>query len=183
MKRLAVILLLVVGSPAAHADTVGARWLRERINAEWMAAAGAWRTSLGAPDLRDPGMEALGGGTELLLGLDIYGPLGIVLDGRFLGGLEHGEKYLEGLGGLGFQVHLSETVRLRAGATAGQLFIGDQTGFLVGGWLGPSIDLFPLGGHVSIAFSARLDVDAVLDAPQSLPSSSLALTIGLGIRY
>jgi hypothetical protein len=181
MKRLAVILLLANGT--AHADTVGARWLRERINAEWMAAAGAWRTSLGSGDLRDPGMEALGGGTELLLGLDIYGPLGLVFDGRFLGGLEHGEKYLEGLGGLGLQVHLSETVRLRAGPTAGQLFIGDRSGILVGGWLGPSIDLFALGGHVSIAFSARLDVDAVLDAPQSLPSSSLALSIGLGIRY
>jgi hypothetical protein len=128
-------------------------------------------------------MEALGAGTELLLGLDIYGPIGLVLDGRFVGGLEHGEKFLEGLGGIGLQIHLSETVRLRAGPAAGPLIIGERSGLLVGGWLGPSIDLFALGGRVSIAFSARLDVDAVLDAPQSLPSSSLALTIGLGIRY
>jgi hypothetical protein len=180
MKRLLVALVLLSG--VARAETRGARWVRDRLNADWLAAVGGWRTSLGV-DLRAPGYQALGGGTEAAIGLDFFGPLGFVLDGRFLGGLGNGVKYLEGLGGVAFQLHLSETVKLRLGPAAGTLVAGDLSGVLVGGWLSAVIDLFAIGGHVSIVFSARLDVDAVLDAPQSLPDSSLALAIGLGIRY
>jgi hypothetical protein len=186
MKRwLAGALLLI--SVRAAADS--GRFLRERFTFEWIAAAGGWRTALGS-DLRAPGAEALGGGTEVMFALDFYGPLGVAFDGRFLGGLAkpassdaYEQRFFEGLGGVGLQLHVSETVRLRAGAAAGQLITGDLTGVLVGGWLAASIDLFAIGGRLSMALSVRLDADAVLDAPVELPSSSLALAAGLGIRY
>jgi hypothetical protein len=186
MKRLVACALLLISARAA-ADS--GRFLRERFTLEWMAAAGGWRVSLGS-DLRAPGAEALGGGTEVVLALDVYGPIGIAVDGRFLGGLAkdpvtdgYQQRFFEGLAGLALQLHITEQVRLRGGAAAGQLQSGDGTAVLVGGWLAVSIDLFAIGGRLSFALSLRLDADAVLDAPPDLPTSSLALALGLGIRY
>ena len=136
-----------------------------------------------------PGFDALGGGTELVLGLDVYGPLGVVLTGRFLGGLQRGDEFLEGLGGVGLQLRLSETVRVRAGAAAGQASNKDDVAVLVGGWLAGSVDLFALGGgRLSMALSLRLDVDGLVGATKvgidkRLPDQSLALALGLGLRY
>jgi hypothetical protein len=184
MKKWFLALLLV--SSAAHADS---RFLRERFTFEWMAASGGWRTSLGS-DLQAPGAEALAGGTEVVIALDFYGPLGVAFDGRFLGGLSknastntYDQRFFEGLGGLALQLHVSDTVRLRAGAAAGQVIDGTPTGVLVGGWLAASIDLFAIGGRLALALSLRLDADAVLDAPPTLPDASLGLALGLGLRY
>jgi len=186
MRRLVACALLLY---TARAGADSGRFLRERFTFEWMAASGGWRTSLGA-DLRAPGSEALAGGTEVMLAFDVYGPLGVALDGRFLGGLtksaagdSYDRRFIEGLGGVGLQLHVSDAVRLRAGAAAGQLIAGDATGILVGGWLAASIDLFAIGGRLALALSLRLDADAVLDAPPALPGSSLALAVGFGLRY
>src|SRR5437763_1759352 len=105
--RALVLAVLLLGAAHAQADTRGARWMRERGSFEWMTASGGWRTAL-SNDSRVPGFDALGGGTELVLGLDVYGPLGIVLTGRFLGGAQRGGEFLEGLGGAGLQLRLSE---------------------------------------------------------------------------
>jgi hypothetical protein len=185
MIRPSVLALLLVSAPAL-ADTSGARWLRERTTLEWMAAAGGWRAALGT-DQRAPGFQGLGGGTEVVVALDIWGPLGLALDGRFLGGLENNQKFLEATGGLALQVHLSDSVRLRAGPAAGELYAGDETGVLVGGFVAVSVDLFALGGRVAIAFTLRLDADALLFtspvAQTHLPDSTVALAIGLGFKY
>jgi hypothetical protein len=199
VKRIALSLVLVCAT--AHADTSGARWLREHGTLEWVAAAGGWRTGLSPASggERVPGFEALAGGTELTLGLEVYGGLAIILNGRFLGGEERGSggQILDGSGGIGLQLRASDWVRLRAGAAAGQLRssipaelrAGGATelqAITVGGWLAASIDLFALGGHVASSISLRLDVDAMLNTPAApvlLPDQTLALSLGLGFRY
>jgi hypothetical protein len=185
MKKLVLCALLLM-SARAGADS---RFLRERFTFEWMAASGGWRTALGS-DLQAPGAEALAGGTEVVIALDFYGPLGIAFDGRFLGGLSkqastnsYEKRFFEGLGGIALQLHVSDSVRLRVGAAAGQLYDGEPTAVLVGGWLAASIDLFAIGGRLALALSLRLDADAEIGAPPALPDASLALAAGLGLRY
>ena len=177
-----VVALVSVGT--ASADEHGARWLKERTSFEWVTAAGGWRTSIGpSADLRAPGFDALGGGTELVVGLDAWGPLGVIVSGRFLGGLVAGKEFLEGEGAAGLQLRASDRVRVRAGAAVGQLRGGPDSALLAGGFVGGSIELFALGGgRLAVALTARLDVDALVGATASLPSSSLALTLGLGLR-
>ena len=183
MRAGVAVALLFVAASTARADTRAERWLRDHGSLEWIAAAGGWRSGLGT-DAQVPGFDALAGGTELLLGLDIYGPLGVVLTGRFLGGEARSEKFLEGLGGVGLQVRLSDLVRLRAGAAAGQAIDQADTATMVGGWVAGSVDLFALGGgRLALAISLRLDVDALLGVAPTLPDQSLALALGFGLRY
>jgi hypothetical protein len=184
-----VLLVPLLWSAAASADTRGGRWLRERGSFEWLIGTGGWRTSLGL-DPKVPGFDALAGGGEVLLGLDIGSGVGIIASGRVLAGKQGGEVYIEGLAGLGIQVRVSETVRLRAGPAAGQAYLPRDRAVLVGGFLVASIDLFALGsGRLALALSARLDIDAMLAQGRSpteravLPEQSLALAVGLGIRY
>ncbi len=182
MRALALVAAIALSS-VASADTRGSRWIRERGTLEWVTGAASWRTSLGT-DPRVPGFEAVVGGGEILIGLDLYSGLGLILTGRFLGGVERGARYLEGLGGLGLQLRVNDWVRLRAGAAAGQALMPDDTAVLVGGFLAASIDLFSLGsGRVAFTLSLRLDIDAMLGATTSLPDQTLALALGLGLRY
>jgi hypothetical protein len=174
-------------SPPAAADTHGTRWLKERVSLEWMVGAGAWRTAFSI-DSRVPGFDTVMGGGELTLGLEFYGGLGVVLSGRFLGGqrshASDSGRYLEGMGSIGLQLRISETVRLRAGAAAGQALTPDENATLVGGWIGASFDLFALGGgRLSMALSVRLDADALLDTKKILPDQTMGLALGIGIRY
>jgi len=178
----ALLLALPLSTPA-HADTRSARYVRERGTLEWVTGAASWRTSIGN-DARVPGFEAVMGGGEIILGLDVYATLGVFVSGRFLGGTERGRRYLEGIGGLGLQLRVNDWVRLRAGAAAGQSLMPDDQAVLVGGFLVASIDLFSLGnGRVAFALSLRLDIDAMVGAATTLPDQTLALALGLGLRY
>src|SRR5687767_10184688 len=109
MRSLALAVALLI-APQAFCDARSSRWVRERGTLEWVIGAGSWRTSLGN-DPRVPGFDAIVGGGEILLGLDVYSGLGIIIDGRFLGGVERGVRYLEGLGGLGLQLRVNDWVR------------------------------------------------------------------------
>jgi hypothetical protein len=182
LPTLLLALALLVPAPARAAP--GGAWLRERINLEWVAGAGAWRSSLGT-DVRAPGFDAFAGGGELLVGLDIGLGLGLVLTGRVLAGaVSNVTTYLEGLGGVGVQLRLGNRVRIRAGAAAGQARWHGDAATLVGGFLAGSIDLFALGGgRLSTALTVRLDIDADVGAQTYLPDQSLAFAVGLGFRY
>jgi hypothetical protein len=176
MKWLCAVLLL---SGAAHAEPSG-HWFRDHALAEWMVGTGGWRTAIGV-DTRAPGFDALSGGSEILLGVEIGAGVGVVTSGR----VTAGSGYLEGLASLGVQLRVNDWVRLRAGAAAGQLTLDKQAAPLIGGFLAASIDLFALGGgRLATALCLRFDVDGlVADSATTLPDSSIALAIGLGLRY
>jgi hypothetical protein len=180
-RVLVVAALLLLAPSVAQAQ---AAWLRERIDVEWVVATGGWRSAMGSSDARSPGFDALAGGGEFVLGLDVGAGLAIVGDGRVLAGEAGGtHTFFEALGSLALQLRLGR-VRLRAGPTAGQArWRGDQA-TLVGGFVAGSIDVFPLGnGRLSTTVSLRLDMDADVGAATFLPDASAALALGLGVRY
>jgi hypothetical protein len=185
LRRAALVLALALAlMPATAQASPGAAWLRERINLEWVAGSGGWRSSLG-PDVRAPGFDAFAGGGEVLVGLDIGLGLGIVFSGRVLAGAVSGvTTYVEGLGSAGVQLRVGNRVRVRAGAAAGQARFRGDMATMVGGFLAGSIDLFPLGGgRLSTTLTLRLDLDGDVGAQTYLPDQSLALALGLGFRY
>ena len=184
---LALFALALLAPGRARADTTGARWLRERGSIEWMVGAGGWRTGLGL-DPRATGFQAVAGGTEVVLGVDFMPAVGVFLTGSFLAGEVAGsptsDPYFEAMGGAGIQLRPSDAVCVRAGPAAGRAISEKDNATLVGGFLGASLDLFSLGsGRLSLALSARLDVDAMLGSRSELPGESLALTAGIGLRY
>ena len=157
-------------------------WLRERVDAEWVVGAGGWRTAI-AGDVHVPGFDALAGGGELVLGADVGAGLAVVTTGRALVGQVSGAgTYLEVTGGAAVQLRLGRA-RLRAGPAAG--FVRwRETATLVGGFVAASIDLFSLGGgRLSTTISMRLDIDDDIGAREMLPDASVALALGLGLRY
>lgn len=181
--KLAVVAVLLLFGSLAHAQR--AAWLRERLDVEWVVGTGGWRSAMSAGDMRAPGFDALAGGGEIVLGLDIGVGLAVVGDGRVLAGRagEGHQTYFEALGSLALQLRLGR-VRLRAGPAAGQAQWRGDKATLVGGFLAASIDLFALGGgRLSTTILVRLDVDAELGAMTYLPDSSLALALGVGVRY
>ncbi len=176
-----VVAALLLAPSLARAQ---AAWLRDRLDVEWVVATGGWRSAIDASDARSPGFDALAGGGEFVLGLDVGAGLAVVGDGRVLAGQAGGpHTFFEGLGSVALQLRLGR-VRLRAGPAAGQArFRGDQA-TLVGGFLAGSIDVFPLGpGRLSTTVSLRLDVDSDLGTTTFLPEDSAALALGLGVRY
>jgi hypothetical protein len=182
VKVLVVAALLLLSS-LAHAQA-GA-WLRERIDVEWVVGTGGWRSATSASDVRAPGFDALAGGGEFVLGLDVGAGLAIVGDGRVIAGKagSGGDVYFEGLGALALQLRLSR-VRLRAGPAAGQAIWRGESLTLVGGVVAASIDLFALGpGRLSTTLLVRFDADAHIGTARLMPDSSVALAIGLGVRY
>ena len=161
-----------------------AAWLRDRLDVEWVVATGGWRTATSASDVRAPGFDALAGGGEFVLGLEVGAGLAVVGDGRVLAGEAGGaHTFFEGLGSLALQLRVGRT-RLRAGPAAGQAkWRGDQA-TLVGGFVAGSVDVFQLGaGRLSTTVSLRFDVDADVGAMTFLPETSAALALGLGVRY
>jgi hypothetical protein len=181
--KLAVVAALMLFGSLAHAQR--AAWLRERIDVEWVVGTGGWRAAMGAGDTRSPGFDALAGGGEIVLGLDVGAGLAVVGDGRVLAGRAGtaGQTYFEALGSLALQLRLGRA-RLRAGPAAGQAQWRGDRATLVGAMLGASIDLFALGGgRLSTTILVRLDIDADLGASTYLPDSSVALALGVGVRY
>jgi hypothetical protein len=177
-----VVAVVSVATPA-HAQTQAGAWLRERLNTEWVVASGGWRTAVGN-DVRAPGFDAVAGGGEILLGLEVGAGLAVMGDGRVLVGEAGGQTtYFEGLGSVALQLRLGR-VRLRAGPAAGDIRWKTDSALLAGGFLAGSVDLFPLGpGRLSTTVSVRLDFDADIGARTLLPDDSLALALGLGVRY
>ena len=179
--RAALVAAAIVLAPSlAEAQ---AAWLRDRLDVEWVVAAGGWRSAASAGDQRAPGFDALMGGGEFVLGLDVGAGLAVVGDGRVLAGSSFDHTYFEGLGGVALQVRLGR-VRLRIGPTAGESRWRGDVATLVGGFAAGSIDVFPLGtGRLSTTVSLRVDVDADLGVTTFLPESSVALALGVGVRY
>ena len=179
----ALVLALVSVATPARAQTQTGAWLRERLNTEWVVASGGWRTAVGN-DVRAPGFDAVAGGGEFLLGLEVGAGLALIGDGRVLVGEAGGQTtYFEALGSVALQLRLGR-VRLRAGPAAGDVRWRTDSAVLAGGFLAGSIDLFPLGaGRLSTTVSVRLDFDADIGARTLLPDDSLALALGLGLRY
>jgi hypothetical protein len=179
--QLSAIALLLLVPSLARAQ---AAWLRERIDVEWVVAAGGWRSAMSSSDTRSPGFDALAGGGEFVLGLDVGAGLAVVGDGRVLAGEAGGNHtFFEALGGLALQLRLGR-VRLRAGPTAGQAKWRGDSATLVGGFVAGSIDVFPLGGgRLSTTVSLRFDFDDDIGATTFLPDNSAALALGLGVRY
>lgn len=173
-----VALLLLPGVARAQAA-----WLRDRLDVEWVVGTGGWRTAAGQ-DLRAPGFDALAGGGEIVLGLDVGAGLAVVGDGRVLAGEADGSQvYFEGLGGLALQLRLGRA-RLRAGPAAGQMRWRGDASTLIGGFVGASIDLFPLGaGRLSTTISIRMDLDGDTGTLAVLPDTSVAFALGVGVRY
>jgi hypothetical protein len=154
-------------------------WLRDHFTGELFVGSGGWRSSISSSD-HAPGFDELAGGAELLLGLEVGSGFAIVGSGRVLAGGD----YLEGLAGLGLQLHVSDRVRIRASPAAGQLSLKADKGVLVGGFVAGSIDLIPFGGgRVAATIGLRLDIDGVLGGGLELPDSTLSLAIGVGLRY
>jgi hypothetical protein len=181
-RLLAFAIALAIGFVPGLARAQAA-WLRERIDVEWVVGVGGWRASLG-DDLRAPGFDALAGGGELVLGLDIGAGLGVVGSGRVLAGSAGGGgTYFEALGGVALQARLGRA-RVRVGPAAGQANWRGDRATLLGGFVAASIDLFALGsGRLSTTVDLRLDIDVDVGARTVLPDQSLALALGLGLRY
>jgi hypothetical protein len=174
---LALLFLVAVGGAASAAER--GHWMRDHFTGEWLVGTGAWRTSIGV-DTHAPGFDVFGGGGELDLGLEVGSGLGIVASGRVL----TDGTYLEWLGGLGLQMHVSDRVRLRASPAAGQAIVKGDKAVLVGGFVTGSVDLYPFGsGRVASTIALRFDVDGVVGGGKELPDSSIALSLGVGLRY
>src|SRR5262245_35435312 len=99
---------------------------------EWLIGAGGWRTGVSNAG-PGSGFHVLGAGGELLLGMEFSRGLGFCLSGRILAGRHLDELYLEGMGGIGLHLRLSDAVRLRGGPAAGQMILGTTGTVLVGG--------------------------------------------------
>ena len=173
-----MLALVVLLSATAGAAERG-HWLREHFTGEWLVGAGSWRTSVGV-DPRAPGFEELSGGSELDVGFELGSGFGLLGYGRVLAG----SGFLEGLAGVAVQLHVSDRVRLRAGPGAGELLLGDDHAVLVGGFLAGSVDLFVFGGgRIAATLGLRFDVDGLVGGGTELPDASLALALGVGLRY
>lgn len=176
------------GSARAEGEPVkqggGARqWLRERFLADWLIGTGGWRTSVVSTS-NAPGFEAFAGGTELSLGFDLKPGVGLVANGRALVGRHAGQLYIDGKGGLAAQIQANTRVRVRVGLTAGQIRDGVIRAISLGGFIGMGVDLVQFrNGRSALMFGARLDVDGHITKVQTLPGATLALAVGLGLRY
>ena len=175
MRFFALALVMTTAVGAAERG----HWLRDHFTGELFVGSGGWRSSISSSD-HAPGFDELGGGAELLLGLEVGSGFAIVGSGRVLAG----DQYLEGLAGLGLQLHVGDRVRIRASPAAGQMTLKGDNGILVGGFVAGSIDLIPFGGgRVAATIGLRLDIDGVLGGGLELPDTSLSLAIGVGLRY
>lgn len=185
---LLVGILAMVPSLGLAAGTQKRPFVLDRGSVELLIAHGGWRSGL-SPDEANPGFSVLGGGGELVLGIDVIPGIGIVASGRVLAGPRLGGAYIEGLGGLGLQVRLSDWVRLRVGIAAGQArqlreARAADTAVLIGGWVAASVDLFRLvRERAAVEVVLRFDAGGHLDVGVTFPKESIALSLGFGFRF
>ena len=188
--------LLTCGARRGEAASESARWLAEHMAFDASGVA-AWRVSWA--DTQNPGFHILSGGAEVNLGLEFDGGVGFVLGGRFLlGRSQSGDysartTYAEALGHLAAQLRLTDLVRLSLGANAGRLWqcCGDPetpetSAFLVGGFFRLGLDFYPRTAATikGLSLWLRMNIDGVpsQDPGSRIPSASMSLAVGLGLR-
>lgn len=153
-----------------------------------LIAQAAWRTGVSS-DRANPGFSILGGGSELLLGLDVVPGIGIIASGRVLASPRLGGVYVEGLASLGAQIRVSDRVRIRGGVSAGRARLdrdGQPTDYvtLIGGFLAASLDMFRFArDRAATELALRLDADGHLDPGTTFPHESISLSLAAGIRF
>lgn len=185
-----VLLGLVAATSAQAAEQATAKpesnaivWLREHFVGEWQVGTGGWRTAIVSTG-DAPGFETLAGGGEMSLGFEVRPGLALVGNGRFLVGRHAGQLYMDGKGGLAVQLQANQRVRVRIGLTGGQLRDGPIRGVSYGGFVAIGVDLVQFrDGRSAMIFAARLDIDGHTGSPPSIPEATLALAVGLGLRY
>ena len=189
VRATALTLLALVATRAVAAGPEARRpFLVDRGSVEVVIASGGWRSGFSTEE-SNPGFSLLGGGGELVVGLDVVPGIGLVACGRVLAAPRLGGVYIEGLAGLGAQVRLSESVRLRVGIASGQARLDRDTkppdlAVLLGGFVVASVDLFRLGrGRAAAETTLRLDIDGHLAAGSTFPRESIALSLGAGFRF
>lgn len=184
---------------AAAPEGRAARWLIDHLVVESAGILG-WRAGWVGP--QHTGFQAIGGGGEVNLGLEFGGGYAVIAGGRaFAGrsssdaGEESSEPYLEASGHLGAQVRIADWVRLGAGASLGRIWRGPAGGaaqdaqglsLLAGGFLRCGVDWLPRQNATllrALSLWLRLDLTGhPLDESGALPRSSMALSLGLGLR-
>jgi hypothetical protein len=175
MRAAALIVLLCGTAGAAERG----HWLRDHFSGEWVVGAAAWRTAIGV-DNNAPGFDKPAGGGDLYLGLEVGSGFSIFGSGRVLAG----SGYLEGLAGLGLQLRLSDRVRIKASPAAGQMTLDGDSKVIVGAFVAGSVDIIPFGGgRVAATIGLRFDADGLIGASKRLPGGSIALALGVGLRY
>lgn len=188
-----VLLLGLFGDTTASAAEPN-RWLADHLALDASAAA-SFRVALG--DDRNPGFQTLGGGGELNLGLEFDSGFGFLLGGRALRlpNFAHGatDSFMEASGHLSAQFRLSDWVRMGLGASVGRFWrcCGDSesalaTSLLAGGFLRIGVDFLPRNANLfrALGLWLRIDLDGhpLADSRSVLPTMSMAMTLGLGLR-
>lgn len=200
VKRAALVVALLVSlagtalaatppqAPSRTAKPPSRPWIIDHASIEWLLAQGGWRSGLSNKE-NNPGFSVLGAGGELLFGIDVFPGLSVIADGRVMAGPRLGGAYLEGLGGVGLQLRVTDWVRIRGGAAAGQAsllrsnFVTDHA-VLVGGWIAASVDLFRLlHDRAAAVISLRLDADGHVDPGATFSQESIELTLAVGFRF
>lgn len=189
---LVLLLELLVDTPAFAAEPN--RWLADHLALDGAAVA-SFRVALG--DDRNPGFQTLGGGGELNLGLEFDSGFGFLLGGRALRlpNFAHGatDSFTEASGHLSAQFRLSDWVRMGLGASVGRFWrcCGDSesplaTSLLAGGFLRIGVDFLPRNANLfrALGLWLRIDLDGhpQADSRSVLPTMSMAMTLGLGLR-
>jgi hypothetical protein len=184
----AILVAALLLSATTHAAEPRRPFILDRGSVEIILGQAGWRTGV-SPDEDNPGFRVLGGGSEVVLGLDIVPGIGIIVSGRVLAAPRLSGTYIEGLAGVGAQIRLSDWVRLRAGIASGQARL-DRKGsptdaaILIGGFIVASVDLFRLvRGRAAVEAMLRFDVDGHLLAGETFPRESVALSGGAGFRF
>jgi len=184
--RLAIVALFLALAGNARAAEQRLTFL-DRASLELLGVAG-WRSGI-LPDGVNPGFSVLGGGAELILGIDIVPGVGIIADGRVLAGSRLSGVYVEGTAGIGAQLRVSDAVRLRLGADAGQARLtrkaqANDYAVIIGGFFAASVDLVHLGrGRAAVEAMLRIDVDGHAEVGTTFPRQSLSISTGLGFRF
>jgi len=191
--RLTAVAAIVVASCAASATSARAAeprrpFIIDRGSVEVVLGVGGWRSGVSTEET-NPGFSILGGGSEVVLGIDIVPGIGIIVSGRVLAAPHSSGVYVEGLAGVGAQIRVSEWVRIRAGVASGQARLDRSgkpvdTAVMLGGFVVASVDLFRLTrGRAATEAMIRFDVDGHLVAGTSFPRESVALSGGVGFRF
>jgi hypothetical protein len=189
---------------AAAPETGAARWLLDHLAVDSAGIVG-WRA--GWVDAQHDGFLAIGGGGEVNLGLEFGGGYAVLAGGRAFTGVSSGAdagagtlSYLEASGHIGAQVRIADWVRLGAGGSVGRIWRGaspgagggpgegfqDGVSLLAGGFLRCGVDWLPRQNATllrALSLWLRLDLTGhPRDDGQTLPRSSMALGLGLGLR-
>lgn len=193
MRCLALASFTVAALIAASGDSARAAeprrpFIIDRGSVEIVLGVGAWRSGVSTEEA-NPGFSVLGGGSEIVLGIDIVPGIGLIASGRVVAAPHLSGTYVEGLAGLGAQIRVSEWVRIRAGVATGQARL-DRAGksvdsaVMLGGFVVASVDLFRLTrGRAATEAMIRFDVDGHLVAGTTFPRESVALSGGVGFRF